>query len=124
MSIVLTLPIPPSVNALYGNNPHKGRKGRYKTKAYTEWIAQADKYLLVQKRSLRQQSVSGPLSITFRIATSAPVDVSNIQKAAEDYLVSREITPDDRHNCRVTSERSDRVPPGMCEVEIREVEGA
>jgi Holliday junction resolvase RusA-like endonuclease len=42
-------------------------------------------------------------------------DVSNRIKAAEDYLVSREITQDDKHNWEVTAKRGD---VDCCEVTI------
>jgi Holliday junction resolvase RusA-like endonuclease len=122
--MILTLPIPPSTNALYANSRAKGRKGRRKTTKYLAWIEQADKYYMMQKRSVMNENVSGRVALTFRIAHDEKVDASNILKAGEDYLVSRRITPDDRHNWSVTAERSARIPVGMCEVEIREVEGA
>ena len=108
--VLLVLPVPTSVNAMYGNR--KG--GRYKTAAYRDWIRRADAYLLTQKRSLVR--LTGPLQVHIRLPKKCRLDASNAIKALEDYLVSREITGDDRHNWRVSCERSlDGVD---CEVEI------
>jgi hypothetical protein len=120
--MILILPVPPSVNALYGNR-RKGTKGpgRYKTAAYRNWLRIADSYLLGQKRPWasgpsRVEQMTGPLEIRIRLPLKARGDVSNRIKAIEDYLVSREITGDDRHNWRVSIERS---LDGLdCQVEI------
>jgi Holliday junction resolvase RusA-like endonuclease len=108
--MILILPIPPSVNALYGNR--KG--GRYKTALYRTWLRLADALLLTQKRSLVK--FTGELEVHIRLPKRMRGDVSNRIKAVEDFLVSREVTGDDRHNWRVTIERS---LDGLdCEVEI------
>ena len=39
MTIIVALPMPPSINAAYGNKkPGQPGKGRFKTKAYTDWV--------------------------------------------------------------------------------------
>jgi len=101
--IVLRLPVPPSVNSSTRNL--KGR-GRVKTGAYVKWLREADRWLMSQKRGLGQ--IRGKCQIAIRIP---PVrgDVSNYIKVAEDYLVSREITGDDKHNRKVSIETDDSV---------------
>jgi len=108
--VILVLPLPTSVNAMYGNR--KG--GRYKTAAYRDWIRRADAYLLTQKRSLMR--FTGSLEVHIRLPKTTRGDTSNRIKAIEDYLVSREVTGDDRHNWRVSCERS--LEGQDCEVEI------
>ena len=119
MTIRLSLPIPVSVNAAYTNVPGVGR---VKTRAYKQWLKQADLHLMIQKRALRP--VSGPLRITVWLPEEMRGDVSNRTKLPEDFLVSRKVTPDDKHNWSVTAERSINVQPGMCEIEIEEVRAA
>jgi Holliday junction resolvase RusA-like endonuclease len=95
---------------MYGNR--KG--GRYKTAAYRDWTRRADALLLTQKRSLVK--FTGELEVHIRLPKGTRGDVDNRIKAISDFLVSREVTGDDRHNWRVTIERS---LDGLdCEVEI------
>jgi crossover junction endodeoxyribonuclease RusA len=115
--MILVLPIPPSTNKLYANL-EKG--GRTKTAKYKAWLKQADQYLLAQKRGLIK--VSGALEIKVMLPSSMRGDCSNRIKAAEDYLVSREITPDDRHNVKVSAERDATVEPGTCRIMVEAVE--
>lgn len=102
--IQISLPVPPSVNQAYRNVP---KRGRVKTKAYKAWLAQADNVYLAQKRGITP--VTGPCELHIRIPTSTRGDASNRIKLCEDYLVSREITGDDKHNRKVTIERDDSV---------------
>jgi hypothetical protein len=50
--ISIRLPLPPSVNGLYGTNRRTG--GRYKTKKYQKWEREACGELHCQWRHLRQ----------------------------------------------------------------------
>ena len=111
--IELRLPIPPSVNAMYRNV--RGR-GRVKTGHYRAWLADADKWLLTQRRGLGR--VSGPCTVEIFVPASMRGDCSNRIKAAEDFLVSREITGDDRHNWKVSIERDEGLTDG-CLVRVR-----
>jgi Holliday junction resolvase RusA-like endonuclease len=115
MSITLRLPVPPSTNALYRNVP---RLGRVKARAYKNWIAAADAHLMAQKRLLVR--LSGPLEVWIKLPRGTRGDVSNRIKGLEDYLVSREITGDDRHNARVIVELAD---VDCCEVALRPLDG-
>ena len=89
------LPVPPSVNALYFNVP---KRGRVKTALYKNWINSADALLMTQKPLPR---IRGRLSVRITIPAKTRGDASNRIKAAEDFLVSREITGDDKHNWEV-----------------------
>ena len=99
--LVIRLPIPPSVNALYYNRkrPAKGQRGRGKTAKYRHWIAEADKWYLMQKASIKP--MRGKLEIQIRVPKTR-ADISGLIKSAEDFLVSREITGDDKHNHRIS----------------------
>lgn len=112
----LRLPLPPSVNAAYGNRRGPGR-GRFKTAAYKAWLAEADKWLLTQKREL--VPVSGPAMVCLRLPMKMRGDISNRIKVAEDFLVSRQLTSDDRHNLFVGAVRAAEIPMGECEIVVK-----
>jgi len=114
MTIVLELPLPPSVNGLYANRKGGKGKGRYPTKAYKSWLAQADLYFLTQKRDLPREPLLGQLRLEIIIPATTRGDASNRIKAVEDFLVSRNITGDDRNNWEVTIKRDKSI--GCCRV--------
>lgn len=97
----LCLPTPPSVNALYYNRKGGNGRGRIKTPAYRKWLTEADKWLLTQKRGIKK--VEGRCSVEIRIPRVRG-DANNYTKAACDYLVSRELTDDDRLQVKVSVE--------------------
>lgn len=111
-TIRLTLPVPPTTNNLYFNT---GRR-RAKSEEYLQWIADADISLMQQKRGLLR--LGGPLALMIRIPRRVRGDVSNRIKAAEDFLVSRGVTGDDRKNEFVSIWRTD---VEQYEIEIREL---
>lgn len=112
--MLVRLPVPPSVNNLYYNRTRGNGRGRIKTPAYRKWLAEADKWLLTQKRDLT--TMTGRLEISIRIPPLRRGDASNKIKAAEDFLVSRKITGDDRNNHKVSIEVDHEVD--CCEIAI------
>lgn len=106
----IRLPAPPSVNAAYRN---VSGRGRAKTKAYRDWLVEADNYLLAQRHTIGD--FSGRLSIRIRIPEKTRGDVSNRIKLIEDFLVSRGVTGDDSNNYKVSIERA---AVTCCEVDI------
>jgi Holliday junction resolvase RusA-like endonuclease len=109
--MIIRLPMPPSTNALYFNVP---RKGRVKTQAYTKWLEQADRWCLVNKTKIG--TVLGSCELQIRVPKSRG-DVSNRIKALEDYLVSRKITGDDKHNRKVSIEVDESLNE-FCEITV------
>lgn len=113
--VILKLPVPPSINEAYGNRRNRpGQKqgrGRYKTKKYLQWLKAAD-WEIWQHPPRRH---TGKLEIQIYLPRIRG-DISNRIKVVEDYLVSREITGDDRHNRKVSVE----INPSLdcCEVRI------
>lgn len=97
---LVSLPVPPSVNALYAH--HKRR--RYKTKKYDQWIERAGWEVMSQRPS----PVKGP----YRLYLSLPKtrgDPDNRIKAASDLLVNLGLIPDDRHATSVHAEVVDEL---------------
>lgn len=112
MTLMFHLPVPPSVNGLYFNLPNKGRA---KTKAYTKWVREADKWYTLQGLG-KLKPIIGPAELTIKLP-SIRGDASNRIKICEDWLVSRGLTSDDKNNRKVTVE----IDPALtdCLVEVR-----
>lgn len=91
--IVVTLPMPPSVNELFFNVSEtqrtaakiKGRSlpGRLKSEKYRSWLNHAGWELKVQ----RQQPIHGPVAITYVVPDEGGCDLGNLEKATTDLLV-------------------------------------
>ena len=87
--IVLTLPLPPSVNACWANVPGKGR---VRTKAYRDWIRTAGWEATIATGGRR---IVG--AYRMRIEMSAPrMDIGNCEKPIGDLLQSLAIVENDR----------------------------
>lgn len=114
-SVCLVLPVPPSVNNAYRNVA----RGRVRTEAYNNWIALADGMYLQQKRHVKP--IRGRCELHIRIPANTRGDATNRVKIAEDFLVSREITGDDRNNWKVTVERDESID-GHCIVTVTALE--
>jgi len=112
--VTFSLPMPPSVNALYKNV--KGR-GRAKTSRYLDWITEAGIELNLQ----HVPTLTPPYSIEYAVGRpdKRKRDVANLEKALSDLLVSMDVIEDDS----LINDNRQRwcadVPPGMvhCTVE-------
>lgn len=91
--IELTLPFPPSVNALYDGG-HKSHQ-RFKSKKYKEWLKEAAQALLGQKYTSFAPDL--PLEVLYRLSPpdNRRRDLANCEKALSDFLVSSKIISDD-----------------------------
>jgi len=119
--IVLKLPIPPSINAAYANQRKGwGGRGRYKTAQYKTWEREADALLLAQ-RGWAQVTDARSYALHITLPSTMRGDITNRIKVLEDYLVSRAITPDDRHNHETLIRKSSAVD--CCEVTIKGLTG-
>lgn len=105
--LVLHFPTPISINTAYGNRKSGSGRGRYKTGDYRRWLARADEALIQQKHAWHNKEMSGPLALNIKLPMDTRGDVDNRIKVLSDYLVSRRLTGDDRHNQKVSVERAD-----------------
>jgi len=89
----ITLPIPPSVNAAYGQG--RGQQ-RFKSKSYKGWLNECPK--------LPELNIDYPVSLsyTMHFKTTHERDIANFEKLATDYLVSQGVLSDD--NWRIVQE--------------------
>lgn len=105
--LIYSLPLPPSVNAMFANRGVNGvfgeakksgrigqqrQRGRIVTSAYRAWRHQAGMHLLVQG-PLRK--IAGPVAVRIIISDKACGDLDNRCKAVLDLLVHHEIIEDD-----------------------------
>lgn len=91
MSFLISIPVPPSTNKLYG----VGRGGRrYLTEGYRRWRNNAG--LMI--RSQKPEPVTGPYKLFLSVPKTRK-DADNMLKPTLDLLVAMKLTPDDRH-CR------------------------
>ena len=107
----LTLPYPPTANHLFGNR--KG--GRYRTKAYDAWIAEAMWAVARQNPAV----VHGPylLTIIARRPDNRRRDIANLEKPLSDLLVKAGVVRDDCDAAAIHLAWSP-LPPGPATVSI------
>lgn len=89
--IVLSLPVPPSANAMYASR-YK-RAGRRRTPEYLQWITLAGWHIQVAK----QKPIEGPVSISLQVAENGRRDIDNTIKPVLDLLVAHRLIQDDRN---------------------------
>lgn len=113
--IRVELPIPPSSNHAYANNPRTG--GRFPSKSHREWKTAAGWLLKAAKLG----SVAGRYQLSILLPEKMRGDVSNRIKIAEDLLVEHGITPDDSRAMSVVAKRSVDCPKGKCIIVVWEL---
>lgn len=88
--IRITLPLPPSTNALYRN---VAKRGRVKTERYNTWLQAAGWALKEQKPG----KVEGPYCLWLYCGKpdNRRRDLANLEKAVSDLLVAHKIVEDD-----------------------------
>jgi crossover junction endodeoxyribonuclease RusA len=110
---LVSLPVPPSVNSLYGNAPSGRRHGRYKTRRYRAWIEEAGWELLRQ----RPRPLIGPYSVRISLP-KIKGDPDNRIKPLLDILVSHNLTDDDRHCKHVSATIIPELEKGIAVVSV------
>ncbi len=89
------LPMPPSVNALFGTNWKTKR--RFASKAYEQWQARAGEVLRSQYAAFGAPGVHAPVKLTIKLGVNYQSDIANREKALTDLLVAHIDMPDDRY---------------------------
>lgn len=86
----ITLPFPPSVNALFGGG---SAQRRFPTKQYKEWLLRCPQVT-------NRPRINTPVSVyyDFYMPDNRLRDLGNYEKAVTDWLVKSEILEDDNHN--------------------------
>lgn len=93
--LTLSLPVAPSANNAFANR--KGGKGfgRVKSGRYRAWIKQADDYYVLQRLG-RATPITGPYTCKM-VFPELRGDLDGRAKLILDWMVSRGLTPDDKH---------------------------
>jgi len=86
---MIILPLPPSVNALYGGG---SKQRRFKSAGYKNWLERCPKLepKMFKKIALRY---------TFYFPDKRMRDIGNYEKAVSDYLVAQNFIEDDSWSC-------------------------
>lgn len=92
----LSLPIAPSVNAAWINRQHGRGRGRIKSSKYLHWIKQADAWYTLQRLG-RTPPIRGHYSVHIVMPEKLRGDEDNRVKPVIDWLVSRNLVPDDKY---------------------------
>jgi Holliday junction resolvase RusA-like endonuclease len=100
MSFEITLPLPPSTNALY---VQVSKKKRIKTKAHNTWRHAAIQSIWAQVRADR--GVWGPVALSMCVPSGMRGDLDNRIKATIDALVASGRIDDDKHVSSITIQR-------------------
>jgi Holliday junction resolvase RusA-like endonuclease len=116
-SIKFAVPLPPSANNAFGNR--KGGKGfgRFRTAHYHNWLRQADRWYMVEKLG-RFKLPPGPYRCVLLLPRFKG-DLDGRIKLLLDWMVRRQITPDDRH-CVELVVRKGSAPDKMVWIELYE----
>ena len=78
MRLTVTIPRPPSINAMYANNPGKGSKGRFNTERYRCWLTEAGLHLNRQLGGWVM--LTGPVKAII-CCDKGKADLQNLEKA-------------------------------------------
>jgi|SRR5215472_2896833 len=90
----LNLPVPPSVNAAFVNRRGGKGRGRIKSRSYQRWLNDADMFYYVQQLGTVSK-IKAAYRVSILLPSSVRGDIDNRIKLILDWLVSRELTPDD-----------------------------
>jgi Holliday junction resolvase RusA-like endonuclease len=98
--VALSLPVPPSVNALYRNVP---RRGRVKTRAYRQWLNSAGWEIQLQ----RQGCIGAGFEVEITLPLKTRGDIDNRVKPTLDALTKFGVIRDDRDCRSITVRKGD-----------------
>lgn len=85
----ISLPVPPSVNAMYRNVP---KVGRVKTQSYKAWEKLAAQHLTLAACDVPE----APYDITIRVNVNHQSDIDNRVKPILDFLVKHKVITGDQ----------------------------
>ena len=116
--LTIRLPLPPSVNNMFGVARTTGR--RFKSRTYKRWCEDAD-FELVRQRANKVR-LPGKYSIIIGCPQGMRGDVDNRVKAILDLFVRWGITDDDKHCRRMVAEKVAGIERDTCIVTIEAME--
>lgn len=99
MPFTVTVPTPPSTNALFVTYRERGGVARAKTKEYKAWIKTAGQLLNIQ----RPVPVKGRVAVTIFAERNNRRDLDNHLKGLLDLIVGHALIEDDRKVERIVA---------------------
>lgn len=108
--MMIRLPVPPSVNAMFANRkaPKKGQRGRIITREYLAWLQAAG--LSLNCVDPRQRTFGGmKVAVTILLPEKMRGDVDNRIKPVLDLLQKHGVVNNDSQVWDVRARRDDRV---------------
>lgn len=99
--MIVMLPTPPSVNAMYDN----AKRGRVKTDVYKAWINEAG--WAYKQQPKRGPNIEGPYRVEIHLPKNMRGDIDNRLKAVLDLLCTMGATSDDTHCQSILAQRSE-----------------
>ena len=115
--LTIKLPVAPSVNAAFFNRKGGKGYGRIKSAKYRAWLKDADAHYMLQKKDV--VPIRGPYICGMIFPRKLKGDLDNRVKLILDWLVSRELTSDDRYLMSYHPVRGD-TPDGYVIVQAAE----
>lgn len=116
--LVLKLPLPPSVNALFANIPGRGR---VRTKAYKRWAIAALNFAWGSKPQGGFPHFDGAFDVQISVPLKMRGDVDGRLKPVLDFLQSPlRVIAEDKHCQKATIARGEDVETGYCRVFVFE----
>ena len=109
-SVLLIIPVPPSVNSMYRN---LYGKGRVKTGVYAAWITEAGYRVRAQKPI----AIPGKVRVDLTVKRIPNSDIDNRIKAVHDLLQGLSIIENDKFVEEVTARWSDEITEAVVIVE-------
>jgi hypothetical protein len=113
------LPVAPPLNNAFFNVHGKGRK---KTTRYKNWIKSADDYYVLQALG-RVPKITTPYTCKMTFPKDLLGDLDGRAKLILDWMVSRDLTIDDKHCRKMLLEYGDWKYDVQVEVEPHEQDG-
>jgi Holliday junction resolvase RusA-like endonuclease len=118
VTVIITLPLPPSTNRLW-----PGRRRVYRSRAYLTWIKEAGWTLQMQKPT--PFPVGSAIAVIIRAGKAKRArDIDNIGKALLDLLQAHRIVANDRDVADLRLAWDDGIPAGRVQVEAWAIERA
>lgn len=114
------LPIAPPLNNAFFNVPGRGR---VKTKRYRQWVKDADDYYLLQGLQ-RAEKITVPFACRMIFPKNLRGDIDGRAKAVLDWMVSRNLTIDDKHCKKLLLEYGGWVHEVVVKIEVTAHEGS
>lgn len=113
-----SLPIAPSANNAFFNRKDGKGYGRIKSSAYRRWVQQADAYYTLQKLG-KLAPIIVPYSTRMVFPSGLRSDLDGRAKLILDWMVNRNLTPDDKFQRKLILETDTDHPGALVWITVK-----